>query len=285
MLFMPGNNPGMLVNGSIFGADSVIFDLEDAVSPKEKDGARILVRNALKTLEYGKTERVVRINALSSPYWEADLKEIVPARPAALLQAKVESAKDVLKLHKILSQQEEQLKIPIGSIEIIPLIETALGIKEAFNIASSSQRVKTLFLGAEDLTADLQAKRSKKGWEIFYSRSRLVVAARSCGKDVIDTPFTDVNDLEGLERDTRFAKELGFSGKAAISPRHISIINNVFSPSESEIKYAQRVLETIEQAKQEGRGVVALDGKMIDAPVVARSQQVLTMVKYIKAGI
>ena len=155
------------------------------------------------------------------------------------------------------------------------MIETALGVENAFFAASASPRVAGLFLGAEDLTADLRCRRTKAGREIAYARGRLVVAARAAGVEVYDTPFTDVNDDEGLEADALLAKSLGFSGKAAISPRHVGTINRVFSPTAEEIGYAREVLAAIRQAEAQGKGAVALRGKMIDAPIVARARQTI----------
>jgi len=167
---------------------------------------------------------------------------------------------------------------------MIPLIETALGVENAYEIASADPRVTAIFLGGEDFTADLRCKRTKGGNEIFYARSRMVVAARAAGVDVYDTPWTDVEDYEGLVEDAKFAKSLGFTGKSSISPRHIPFINEVFSPTEEEIQYAKDVFECIEKAKAEGKGVVSLRGKMIDAPIVARARQVLEAAEAIKGG-
>ena len=159
----------------------------------------------------------------------------------------------------------------------MPLIETALGVENSYRIASCSNRVKALFLGAEDLTADLQCKRTKEGREIEYARTRLVVAARAAGVDVYDTPFTDVNDDAGIVEDAKTAKELGFTGKASISPRHVETINAVFSPTQAEIDYAYEVMGAITLAKQMGKGAISLHGKMIDAPIVARAERTISM--------
>ena len=277
MLFLPGNNPNMLINGNCLGADSVIFDLEDAVSPDEKDAARILVRNTMRYMDFRGCEIIVRINSIDTPYWQKDIDAILPYTPGLILLPKTGSAADVLAADAYISQTEEKLGIKAGTVGLMPLIETALGVENAFAIASASSRVKALFLGAEDLTADLQCKRSKEGREIEYARTRLVMAARAAGVDVYDTPFTDVNDDEGIEIDAALAKSLGFSGKASISPRHVDVINRVFSPTLSEIDYAYEVMEAIALAKQQGKGAIALHGKMIDAPIVTRAQRTIAM--------
>ena len=277
MLFLPGNNPNMLINGNCLGSDAVIFDLEDAVSPTEKDAARILVRNTMRYMDFRGCERIVRINSIDTDYWQEDLNTILPYKPDLILLPKTGSAADVLEADTYMTQLEEKLGMEKNTVGLMPLIETAMGVENAFQIASASKRVKALFLGAEDLTADLQCKRTKEGREIEYARTRLVVAARAAGVDVYDTPFTDVNDDEGIRADACLAKALGFTGKASISPRHVEVINEVFSPTEKEVDYAYEVMEAIALAKAQGKGAIALHGKMIDAPIVARAQRTIDM--------
>ena len=277
MLFLPGNTPNMLINGNCLGADAVIFDLEDAVSPTEKDAARILVRNTMRYMDFRGCEIIVRINSIDTPFWKKDIDQILPQKPGLILLPKTGSAADVQEADAYISQVEEKLGMEKNTVGLMPLIETALGVENAFAIASASKRVKALFLGAEDLTADLQCKRTKEGREIEYARTRLVVAARAAGVDVYDTPFTDVNDDEGIIKDAQLAKALGFTGKASISPRHVEVINSVFSPTQKDVDYAYEVMEAIAFAKEQGRGAIALHGKMIDAPIVARAQQTIAM--------
>lgn len=284
MLFLPGNTPNMLVNGDTLGADSIILDLEDAVSLDEKDAARILVRNALKYSRAKTCETIIRINPIDSLYWKADLEEIVPLCPDAIMPTKVSGASDVQTVSEYIGELEKKHGMEVGTIRLLPLIETALGVEKAYDIASSDPRVLGLFLGGEDLTADLHCKRTKEGTEIFYSRCRIVSAARACGLEAYDTPFTDVEDMAGVKKDAAFAKSLGFSGKASISPRHVAAINEVFSPTEEEIQYAYDVMDAIEEGKRQGKGVVSLRGKMIDAPIVKRAQQVIEMDKQMQGG-
>ena len=284
MLFLPGNTPNILINGGYLGADAVIFDLEDAVAPDEKDAARILVRNAITYLELGRCEVIVRVNSLDTAFWKKDLEAIVPCRPDWIMLPKTARAGDVQQADEYLTKLEEQLGWQRCTVRLMPLIETALGVENAFAIASASDRVGALFLGAEDLTADLQCKRTKGGREIEYARGRMVVAARAAGVDVYDTPFTDVNDAEGMEADALYAKAMGFTGKASISPRHVEIINRVFSPTPAEIDYAYEVLDAIAQAKAQGRGAISLRGKMIDAPIVARAQQTIAAARALGLG-
>lgn len=277
MLFLPGNTPNMLINGGTLGSDAVIFDLEDAVSPAEKDAARLLVRNTMKYMDFTRCETIVRINAIDTVYWKADVDAILPQKPNLIMLPKTGCGSDVRTADAYITEVEQKLGYAPNTVRLMPLIETALGVENAYEIASASPRVAAIFLGAEDLTADLQCKRTKEGREIEYARHRLVVAARAAGVDVYDTPFTDVNDDEGIRVDAAYARALGFTGKASISPRHVEVINEVFSPSQKDIDYAYEVMDAIRLAKEQGKGAIALRGKMIDAPIVARAQQTIAM--------
>lgn len=279
LLFLPGNNPNMLINAGCLGADSVIFDLEDAVSPNEKDTARILVRNTLRYMDFGASKRVVRINGTDTNYWKADLEAVIPEKPDMILLPKTSTVQDALAADAYMADLESCLGLEKNTVGLLALIETALGVENAFQIATCSSRIRGLFLGAEDLTSDLQCKRTKQGREIEYARARLVMAARAAGVEVYDTPFTDVNDDLGIVEDAQVAKGFGFSGKASISPRHIAAINQVFSPTQEEIDYAYEVLEAISLAKEQGKGAIALRGKMIDAPIVARAERTIDVAK------
>ena len=284
MMFLPSNNPNMLQNGPFLGADAVIFDLEDAVSPDQKDAARVLLKHALTSLEFGDCEKIVRINGLDSSYWEEDLETILPLGVDVVMPPKVSGADYIREVDKKMTEVEEKNGMEVGKVKILALIETAAGLENSYAAASASSRMTGLFLGAEDLTADLQSKRTKEGTEILYARERLIVAARAAGIEVYDTPFTDTRDLDGLREDAAFAKRIGFSGKACISPAHVDIVNEIFSPSQADINYAKEVFRAIEEAKLQGRGAVSLRGKMIDAPIVARAQKTLDDARAIWGG-
>jgi len=273
MLFVPGNNPSMVQNAAVFGSDAVILDLEDAVSPQEKDTARFLVVEALKTVDYHKCGIVVRINPLEYGGGD-DIAAVVPAAPDALLVPKVQSADDVHAVVALVAAHEAPGQ---PAVKIIALIETPRGLAEAYSIARADKRVIALALGAEDYTTALGAKRTREGMEIFSARTSLLNAAAAAEIPAIDTPYTDINDEEGFRKDLSLAKQLGFKGKLSIHPRQIEIIHEVLSPTKEEIRWAERVVAVIRQAEQEGSGAVALDGKMIDVPVVLRAKQVLKM--------
>lgn len=274
LLFIPGNSPAMLINADIHGADGIILDLEDAVAIDQKDAARLLVRSAVNTMAYAVPNLVIRVNPLETAFCRDDLAAAVPLRPAFIMPTKVGSAREIEVLGGMIAEIEAAHGIEQGTTALMPLLETARGIENAYAIACAP-RVKALLLGAEDYTADLHAIRSKESGEIAYARGRILNAARAAGIEVIDTPFTDVNDQEGLRADAAHARALGFTGKASISPRHIDDINRAFSPSEAEVRYAQEVLLTIEEGRRLGLGAVSLRGKMIDKPVVDRARQTI----------
>jgi citrate lyase subunit beta/citryl-CoA lyase len=279
LLFVPGNNPGMLISGPVLGADALIFDLEDAVAEAEKDAARLLVRNALKTLECGATERVVRINGVDTPHWRADVAAIVAKEAGAgagtVLLPKCSTPADVALVAEALSAEEKRAGRADGEVRLLALLESALGIENAFAVATCSPRVSGLFLGAEDLSADLGAQRTLTGEEIAYARGRVVVAAKAARVDAIDTPFTVVDDLENLERDAQLGRRMGFDGKAVISPQHVRIVNRVYSPSDKEIAWAEKIRAAMQRATAEGKGAFSVDGSMVDGPIVKRALRIL----------
>jgi citrate lyase subunit beta/citryl-CoA lyase len=278
MLFMPGNNPGMLQNAGILGADSIILDLEDAVSLTEKDSARILVREAIKNIDYINVEVVVRVNPFTTEFAQQDIDVIARVKPDALMIPKA-TEEELAAIGDILTNIEAEEGFEKGSIKLLPIVETAYGVENVYNIIKSCDRIVGVLLGGEDLTSDLGIKRTKEGEEVFYARNRVAIACRAMKVDSIDTPFTDTNDFQGLEKDTRKAKSLGLTGKAAINPRQIDTIHAVYAPTSEEIKYAKRVLEAMEEAEKEGKGVFSLDGKMVDAPVINRAKNTVELAK------
>lgn len=278
MLFMPGNNPGMLQNAPILGADSVILDLEDAVSLTEKDSARILVREAIKFIDYSQVELVVRVNPLDTEYGPKDIDIIGRVKPDSLMIPKA-TEEQLKEIEKMLDKIESDEDFKPGSIKLIPIVETAYGLENVYNIINSSKRVVAVLLGGEDLTSDFGIKRTKEGEEIFYARNRVSTACRAARIDAIDTPFTDTNDYEGLAMDSLKAKSLGFTGKAAINPRQIDTIHSVLAPTEQEISHALRILQARDDAKEKGLGVFSLDGKMVDAPIINRAVTTVDLAK------
>lgn len=265
MLFIPGNNPGMLQSADVFNADSIIIDLEDSVAIDEKDSARTLVSELLKSVSLSNVESIVRINPFDTTFYELDVEVIKNTNIDMILlpKASIESIKDL----------DERLKNT--KIQIMVLIETALGVHQVFDILNTTPRCLGLMLGGEDLCVDLNCARTKSGEELLYARMHVVNSSRALRKFVIDTPFTDTNDVEGLIKDTYFAKSIGFDGKASINPRQIDAINSVFNPTETEINFAQRVIDAKDHALQEGKGVFSLEGKMVDLPIIKRAEKVI----------
>jgi len=268
-IYLPGNSPRMIQKGPLLGADAVILDLEDSVSPEEKDAARILVGMAIRHVDFRDTEVMVRINPLHIGGVE-DLKVILPAGPDAVLIPKCESPEDVVKVEKIITQSE--LPKPVA---IIVMIESAKGILHAYEIACASSLVEAITFGGEDFTQDIGATRTKEGKEIFWGRSMLVIAAKAAGVQALDTVFSDLNDEEGLRRDTQTIKEMGFDGRAAVHPAQIEIIHEVFAPTTTEIQHAADVVHAAENARKLGKGVAVVKGKMIDAPIIKRAEKIV----------
>ncbi len=277
MLYIPGNNPGMLQQGGVYGADSVLLDLEDAVALNQKDAARILVRNMIKTIDFYDCEVTVRLNHTDTPFGEADLEEIVPLQPDAVRFPKTESVEDLKKLIDRIEAIENKHNLPHDKMKIHAMIETAKGVRNVFEIAEYSKRVDAITIGGQDLTADMNIVKTKDNAGIDYARKQIVMAAKANRIDCIDTVFADVDDNEGLREETLYIKKIGFTGKAVINPRQIDIVNNVFMPTEDEIRKALKIYRGWVDAKKKGLGVFAIDGKMVDAPVMARAKYVLEM--------
>lgn len=276
MLFVPGNNPGMVRDAHIYGSDSIMFDLEDSVAVTEKDAARFLVYNALTHLKYGSKELVVRINDLSSGLGVADLEAIVRAQPDVIRLPKTECARDVIDCEREIERIERAAGIPVGRTGMMAAIESARGVLNAYEIATASKRLIGIALGAEDYVTDLKTTRSD-GTELFFARNMILNAARAAGIDALDTVYSDVNNEEGFIAEATLIKKLGFNGKSVINPRQIPPLHRVFLPSEKELNKARAIMEAIEEANARGSGVASLNGKMIDRPVVLRAQYLLEL--------
>lgn len=277
MLYIPGNNPAMIQQGGVYGADSILLDLEDAVALNQKDAARTLVRNMINVIDFYDAEVCVRVNHLNTPFGLADLEAIVPLQPSAIRYPKTESAEEVAELLKIIEKIEDHHGLPHNKMTLHAMIETAMGVQNVFNIASQFVRVDAITIGGQDLTADMNIVYTPDGAGIDFARKRIVMAAKASHIDVIDTVFPDVNDEEGLRKETEYAKKIGFTGKAVINPRQIEIIHEVFTPTEEEIRKAYRIVKEFRTNSAAGVGVFAIDGKMIDAPVVARAEYILKL--------
>ena len=280
-MFVPGNNPAMMQDAFIYSPDSIMLDLEDSVTMSEKDAARLLVYNALKTIDYGQTEMVVRINPLNTPYGKKDVEAMVKAGVQVIRMPKTETADEVREVEAEILKWEEELGC-VGRTKIMAAIESALGIVNAYPIAVASKRMMGIALGAEDYCANLKTQRTSGdnpnfGLELLLARQTIVVAARAAGIDALDTVYSNLDDMETFRREVELIKTLGFDGKSIINPRQIEIINEVFAPKQKDIEKALKILAAIKEAEAKGSGVIAVNGKMVDKPVVIRAQHTIDL--------
>jgi len=279
MLYVPGNNAGMMADAMIYGADSIMFDLEDSISLKEKDAARHLVYQAVKNIDFGDVELVCRVNGLDSPYGENDIEAMVAAGIHVIRLPKTETVEDIRAVEQLIAKYEVKHNIEEGTVKMMAAIESALGIINAYSIATASNRLIGIAIGAEDYVTNLKTTRSASGVELLYARSQLLNAARAAGIAALDTVFSDVDDSEGFTKEVKLIKQLGFDGKSVINPRQIPIVHQVFKPTDSEISHAQAVIKASDEAEIKGLGVVSLNGKMIDKPIVERAQRIIELAK------
>ena len=275
-MFVPGNNPGMMQDAFIYGPDSIMLDLEDSVTMAEKDAARLLVHNALKTIDYGNTEMVVRINPLNTAYGKKDVEAVVKAGVHVIRMPKTETAEEVREVEREIERVEKEIGC-LGRTKIMAAIESTLGIVNAYEIAVASERMMGIALGAEDYCANLKTQRSPEGTELLFARQQIVVAARAAGIDALDTVYSSLNDMETFRKEVELIKQLGFDGKSIINPRQIEIVNEVFAPTEKAIEKAKTIIAAIKEAEKRGSGVIAVNGKMVDRPVVIRAQRTIDL--------
>lgn len=279
MMFVPGNNPAMVKDAGIYGADSIMFDLEDAVSIAEKDAARDLVYEALQTQDYGDAELVVRVNGQDTPYYANDVRAMVKAGIDVVRLPKAEDAEMVKKLDADITAAEKEFGREEGSTMLMAAIESAKGVINAYQIASASDRMMGIALSAEDYTTDMKTHRYPDGAELEFARNMVLHAARAAGVAAFDTVFTNMNDTEGFYRETEYIHQLGFDGKSLVNPRQIPMVNKVYEPTKKEIENAKNVENAIKEAKLKGSGVISMNGQMVDRPVVLRAERVMRLAK------
>lgn len=279
MMFVPGNNPAMVKDAGIYGADSIMFDLEDAVSMAEKDAARDLVYEALQTQDYGDAELVVRVNGQDTPYYANDVRAMVKAGIDVVRLPKAEDAEMVKKLDADITAAEKEFGREEGSTMLMAAIESAKGVINAYQIASASDRMMGIALSAEDYTTDMKTHRYPDGAELEFARNMVLHAARAAGVAAFDTVFTNMNDTEGFYRETEYIHQLGFDGKSLVNPRQIPMVNKVYEPTKKEIENAKNVENAIKEAELKGSGVISMNGQMVDRPVVLRAERVMRLAK------
>ena len=267
-LYLPGAEPKYFINAALHAPDAIILDLEDSVHPNEKDTSRLLVRNALRAVDFGSCERMVRINQL--PLGLSDLEEVVPEHPDLILIPKTETPEQVIEVARKIADIKHHNAIS-DPIWLMPILESALGMENAFAIAKADDNVVALTIGLEDYTADLGVVKTAEGTESLYARTRLVNAAKAAGVQAIDSVFGDVADLESLHAWGLRSRAMGFEGMGCIHPGQIAVIHEAFAPTQAEIDKALKIVAAFEDAKSQGVGVVSLGSKMIDPPVVHRA--------------
>ncbi|MGU3522533.1 aldolase/citrate lyase family protein [Enterobacteriaceae bacterium C23F] len=276
MLFIPGANAAMVSNGFIYGADALMFDLEDSVILREKDAARRLVYHALQHPLYRECETIVRVNALDSAYGLADLEAVVRGGADIVRLPKTDTAKDVTDIESEIARIEAECGREPGSTGLLAAIESPQGITEAVAIANASPRLIGIALGAEDYVRNLRTERSAEGVELLFARCAILQAARAAGIQAFDTVYSDASNDAGFLHEAAHIKQLGFDGKSLINPRQIELLHNLYAPGQKEVDHAQQVIEAAEASAREGRGVVSLNGKMVDSPVIERARLVLS---------
>lgn len=275
LLFVPGDSQRKIDKITELAADAIILDLEDAVAPSQKDEARRRVCQVLAALDFGPKERLVRLNAPSSPFLQDDLTAVTHARPDGLVIPKVQNAAGLQMIGQTVSQIEQQQQWPSGRITLLAIIESAQALVNLKEIAASTSRLSALIFGAEDFTADIGALRTQAGWEILHARSAVVTNAAAYNLDAIDTVVNDYKDKAGLLADAQMGRNLGFKGKLAIHPAQVEIINTVFSPSPEEIAHAQTILKKAAQHQASGTGVFTIGSTMVDAPIIRAAQNLI----------
>ncbi|MCK1238919.1 citrate (pro-3S)-lyase subunit beta [Streptococcus uberis] len=278
MMFVPGANAAMLRDAPLYGADSIMFDLEDSVSLKEKDTSRALVHFALKTFDYSQVETVVRVNGLDT-VGALDIEAVVLAGVDVIRLPKTETAQDIIDVEAVIERVERENGIEVGRTKMMAAIESAEGVLNARDIAKASDRLIGIALGAEDYVTNMKTRRHPDGQELFFARSMILHAARAAGIAAIDTVYSDVNNTEGFQNEVRAIKQLGFDGKSVINPRQIPLVNEIYAPTEKEIQNAREVIWAIREAESKGSGVISLKGKMVDKPIVERAERVIMLAK------
>lgn len=275
MLFVPGANAAMISNTFIYKPDSIMFDLEDSVALAEKDTARMLVAHALQHPLYRELETVVRVNPLASEFGLLDLNAVVRAGTDIVRLPKTDSAQDIIDMDAAITAIEKDCGRGVGSTQLLAAIESAQGILAVNDIAKASPRLMGIALGAEDYVRNMKTERSPEGIELLFARSSILHAARANGLMAFDTVYSDARNEEGFLREASLIKQLGFDGKSLINPNQIVLIHNLFAPTQKEVDHAERVIAAAEEAERNGSGVVSLNGKMVDTPIIERAKLVL----------
>lgn len=279
LLFMPGDSTHKIEKAAQLEADSLVMDLEDAVAPSSKPQARITTRDALSGLDFGRRERLVRTNAWSTPFFKDDVRETIAGKPDGYVIPKVDSAEALLAAHAFIAEAASAHAVGASAIKLLAIVETARGVLNVREIAQVGPPLQALIFGADDLAADIGAKRTRSSIEVLYARSAVVIAAAANGLQAIDIVFFDLNDLTGLEEECAFGRQLGYTGKMVIHPRQLDVVNRAFAPTADEIVQAQRIVQAAQAQAASGVGAFALDGRMVDRPIIKQAERVLAQAR------
>ena len=279
MMFLNAQKPNLLKYPYIYQPDSLMFDLEDAVAIGEKDAARYVLAQTLKNIDYRNCERIVRINGIDTPFWKEDIRCAVYAGCDGIRIPKTESSDDVKKVEREVQEAEREADVKEGSTLLMTAIESAKGVMNLQDICNSSERLFGVALSGGDYTKDLHTVITGTGVELNGARQLMVIAARSAGIQCFDTVYTNLNDMDGFRRETQLIHDMGFDGKQIINPRQISIVHEVYTPTEKEIEFSKKVVEEIEEKTKQGFGVFTVDGKMIDIAFYDGAKRILDLAK------
>lgn len=279
MMFLNAQKPGLIKDPYIYKPDAIILDLEDAVAESQKDAARFSLYHALQEIDYHGVERVVRINALDTPYWKEDIRCSVAGGCDSIRIPKTESAQDVKLVESEVEYAEKEFGRPKGSVLIMAAIESARGVMRALDVCEASERLFGIALSGGDYTKDLQTHITGTGIELMGARQNMVIAARAAGVQCFDTVYTDLNNMEGFRQDVETIHLMGFDGKSIINPRQISTVHEIFTPTQKEIIFAEKVVKEIDSKKKQGIGVFTVDGKMIDIAFYDGAKRTIELAK------
>lgn len=279
MIFLSAQKPGLIKDPLIYGADSLMLDLEDAVAENQKDAARFSLYHALKTVDYGDTEVIVRINGLDTPHWREDVRVCVAAGADGVRIAKCESAGDVIAVEKAVEAAEEEFRKEKGRTLLMAALESPKGILNAQEIAAASERMFGIAISGGDLRRTMQVSPVRGGVELNAARGLVVLAARAAGVQCFDTVFTDLNDEEGFRAEVLLDKQMGFDGKSLVNPRQIAAVHEIYAPSEKEITAAEKIVRAVRENSAKGVGVFTVDGKMIDIAFLPGAERTIALAK------
>lgn len=279
MIFLSAQKPGLIKDPLIYGADSLMLDLEDAVAENQKDAARFSLYQALKTVDYGDTEVIVRINGLDTPHWREDVRVCVAAGADGVRIAKCESAGDVIAVEKAVEAAEEEFRKEKGRTLLMAALESPKGILNAQEIAAASGRMFGIAISGGDLRRTMQVSPVRGGVELNTARGLVVLAARAAGVQCFDTVFTDLNDEEGFRAEVLLDKQMGFDGKSLVNPRQIAAVHEIYAPSEKEITAAEKIVRAVRENAAKGVGVFTVDGKMIDIAFLPGAERTIALAK------